>query len=795
MKDKYQFSLLKNDLKRNKAINFTLFFFLFLSALLMATGASVIERLSGSLDQIMDIAQPPHFLQMHVGEIDEEKIASFADQQEEVESFEIQDMANIEGSNIKFIKKDGTKGNFSDSLLDNYFVVQNKKFDYLVDIENNHIVELKSGELGLPVIYGKKYDLNVGDKLIVNVNGLKKEFTISHIVRDAQMGSSLASSIRFLVNEEDFQELYEASENQESIIGFRLYDEGEAMGFQSVYSDESEELPTNGIAITLPLIKLVNGIGDGLMSGVIVLVSIILIVISMLNIRFTLLSTLEEEVREIGTLKAIGLKDRDINQLYGIKYKAMAIIACILAAFISFPVSRSFLGNISLNFGLSEQTLISYLIPFIAVLVVFIIMNLSLKKILNRISRLTIVEALTEGGLSSVKKKKKRAKAQKKLPSLKIKRDNVDLSLSIFEYRQNIKSWRLFKIVFLLASLIILMPLNLWMTMDSPDFIKYMGAANSDIRISVTEAEANESVTGSLDSALSQAEEVETFNKFATYVEKVQEESGKENFMMEYGDYNTFSVETEEGRLPETSGEIAISALNADRLELELGSNLEVEIDDHIENFKVVGIYQDITNGGLTAKIGKSLNSKPEAFTYFINLEDGIDQELFVEKWSSAFPKLKILPVETFIDQTLGTITSSLSTSVIAVFIMAILICSLIAILFISLQLQRKYREDATLLAIGFREKSVRKVYLYKSAIAIVIGTVLGAILSIIIGAPIMGKIFSSMGFGITKLNFIIQPVYFIVVGILAPILVGLILTWLATEKISKIDIMELGNV
>lgn len=73
MKD-YTLSLIKNDLVRNKAVNITLFVFLFISTLLMATGFLVIQRLSGSVDQIMNIASPPHFLQMHVGEFDRDRV-------------------------------------------------------------------------------------------------------------------------------------------------------------------------------------------------------------------------------------------------------------------------------------------------------------------------------------------------------------------------------------------------------------------------------------------------------------------------------------------------------------------------------------------------------------------------------------------------------------------------------------------------------------------------------------------------------------------------------------------------
>lgn len=53
---------------------------------------------------------------------------------------------------------------------------------------------------------------------------------------------------------------------------------------------------------------------------VILLVSVVLLLISMLCIRFTLLTQLEADRREIGMLKAIGIPKGDIRKLYSLKF-------------------------------------------------------------------------------------------------------------------------------------------------------------------------------------------------------------------------------------------------------------------------------------------------------------------------------------------------------------------------------------------------------------------------------------------------------------------------------------------
>ena len=136
MLDHISLSMIRNDLRKNKGINLTLFLFIFFSALLMSTGVLVINRLTGALDEMNKIAKPPHYLQMHVGDFDEEAVKTFAEETLLVDQSQFQSMFNMDGVNISFERSDHSTGSFSDSRLDNYFVTQNPDFDFLLNLEN-----------------------------------------------------------------------------------------------------------------------------------------------------------------------------------------------------------------------------------------------------------------------------------------------------------------------------------------------------------------------------------------------------------------------------------------------------------------------------------------------------------------------------------------------------------------------------------------------------------------------------------------------------------------------------------
>lgn len=62
--------MVKNDFIRNKIINLALFLFMMFSASLAVLSVLTGVQTFISISELYKAAQPPHFLQMHKGEID-----------------------------------------------------------------------------------------------------------------------------------------------------------------------------------------------------------------------------------------------------------------------------------------------------------------------------------------------------------------------------------------------------------------------------------------------------------------------------------------------------------------------------------------------------------------------------------------------------------------------------------------------------------------------------------------------------------------------------------------------------
>ncbi len=126
--------LILNDFKANKLVTISTCIFMAASAMLLGLSILLFGSLSSSIDSLMEEAQTPDFLQMHTGEIDEERIAFFSENRSDVEAMQISGFLNLQNSQL-------TIGGNSliNNMQDNGLCTQNHSFDFLIDAENNKI--------------------------------------------------------------------------------------------------------------------------------------------------------------------------------------------------------------------------------------------------------------------------------------------------------------------------------------------------------------------------------------------------------------------------------------------------------------------------------------------------------------------------------------------------------------------------------------------------------------------------------------------------------------------------------
>lgn len=766
------YRLIRNDISRSKLITLTTMIFVAAAAMLVSLAVILVVNLTGAINTLMTKAETPHFMQMHTGEINPGRLAEFAERNGNVDEFQVLEFLNIDGARI--ILGDTTLTN---SVQDNGFSIQSEKFDYLLDLDGN-IIRVSDGELYVPLSYMKDNTAKVGDQAVIS----GKEFTVAGFLRDSQMNSSLSSSKRFLVSGKDYAEMKDLG-STEYLIEFRLKDLSALGAFEASYA--SAGLEANGPTITYPLFKMINAISDGMMIGVILLISLLVVAIALMCIRFTLLAKIEDDYREIGVMKAIGLRISDIKKIYLAKYAAVAAAGSILGFGLSFVFKGMLLENIRLYMGESEHSSWAVAFGIIGILVVFLAIMGYVSGVLRRFRRISPAEAIRFGT-----SREKAAGAKRfNLSGNRLLSTNIFLGVKDVLARKKLYATML--AVLMISAFIIIVPQNLHNTISSKGFSQYMGIGDADLRMDLQQTDRITVKAAEIAQAMSDDRDISRYVVLATKTYQAKMKDGsEERLKVELGDHSVFPVKYAEGRAPVAADEIALSVLNANELGTKVGEILTLVVEGQDKNLTVSGIYSDITNGGKTAKAVFTDHS-PDVMWYVIcaQLADSALIGGKVKEYADRFSYAKVSDIDDYVAQTFGSTTASVGKAAKSAIAVALVILVLVTLLFMKLLVAKDRYSISVMKAFGFTKADIQAQYVSRSSFVLIVGIVLGTLLANTIGERLAGAVISS--FGASAFQFAVNPLSAYLLSPLLMIGSVLIATLIGTSGAGQIQISE----
>lgn len=771
---KLLWNMVKKDIRQNPVVTTVLAVFLLLSMLLMATGFRTMGTMISSLTGLNEVALPPDYLQMHKGEIEEEKADEFAQSVEGIKAYELVRMLNISNANIWYQGE-----SFEAFQMDNGLVVQNEKLDFLLD-EDNQIAIVNPGEIGIPVYYSEERGIQTGDTITLKTNGYEKTFTVAHIIKDAQMNVALSGSKRLLVHKEDIKEISAHMGEWEYIFEYLLTEDGTAEMLKTAYMDA--DMPANGVAITSGLLTLINSISYGVTAILVMFISLLLSLIAVLCLSYIIRATLSEESRNIGTMKAMGFPEKDISSFYLMKYITLTGIASVLGYVAAIPVSNIFSVSVVNYCGQGNKEWLQWLLSAVGVLLLTIFVIAKCRKLLRKNLQSPVV-TLLKGEVENQKKR------HYKLPAKGFR--NRNFSIAFGEFRCKWREYIVLFFVFLLASFLIVLPMNLKNTIQDDSFITYMGMGQCQIRIDLPYSEEMESQKETAVAVLEADEEIDTFAIYANgYVEVENAEGEIERLRVVNGDQQAFPIRYVEGTAPKAVDEIALSYLEAEEMGKIPGDTIEIQYQGNIREYRICGIYQDITYGGKTAKADIDFATGDiEVYVMYLNLTEGVSVEEKVSQLRQLLPQCKITPVKQFISQTLGGVTDNMETIEITAILLAITLIILITIMFLQLAMAREHSAIAIKKAMGLRNRDIQIQFGIKVLLVQIAAILMGTILANSLGGPILVAFLSSMGCAHITIIKSLVVAYFIC-PVLQFMLCG-ITTWISTKSVCNYSIRD----
>lgn len=180
-----------------------------------------------------------------------------------------------------------------------------------------------------------------------------------------------------------------------------------------------------------------------------------------------------------------------------------------------------------------------------------------------------------------------------------------------------------------------------------------------------------------------------------------------------------------------------------------MGDEVIVKVGAIEKTLKVSGIYQDITNGGKTAKADSSLGLNEDAVLWYIvniNVAPGVGRADFIARYQSVYPLAQVNDIREYTRQTLGSLIDQMGAAVISGMAVALINIALITALFLRMLFSKDMSQIAIMRSVGLSYNSIKHQYMAGTMLIMAAGIILGTLSSNFLGEIIVSLALSSLG-------------------------------------------------
>ena len=785
--------MLKKDLMHRKSVNLILFLFITIATVFLASSVNNILVVSSSVDYYMDYANIPDVNLVAVNSGEKEKIMKWIETEAPgVKDYGYQEMLSVEQKNLH--RENGKKFNAEGLSL----FLSEESSDYCKGFDpNGGALHLQDDEIGMPAFLMDKNDLKVGDKVRISLNGRDKTFTLKTVVKDAAFGNDMVGMSRIFMNSDMYKEFKKTGSEQTYALYFinvsSISEFTEAQNLQS--------FPSVLNTVSRSMYSMIYSF-DLILAALLILVGICMILIALLVLRFTLLFTMEEEYREIGIMKAIGLRDKAIRRLYLVKYTFLVSSGAFLGLLISVPISCIMVARVSVNM-IMEDSGVNFFVNILCTLLIIFLVMLFCMNCTRKLSRITAISAI-RGGHSGESFAKASA-----LYLFKQKYLRVPAYLGINDMLTHLKRYALLLVTFCISFVLITIPLNTINTMQSSEMASKF-TVNTDSAVYIKKIEGKQESAYRNSAQLKKGmQRVEREMKEKGYDAELTASSiyflpfhapGKKGntkiMSLQIQGRNTEYLDYLEGSAPVLENEIAFSRLILEDNNWHIGDRIEADLNGETYKFIITGSYADYMQLGSSARLNAKLDlSKVDMFEYWnvnVDMKTDKSQTELKDTLQKQFPDYEWYTAQEIVDRNIGGIQESLSELLIPMTAMLCAVIMLITLLMEKLFIVREKGEIAMMKSIGFRNSSIRSWQVIRMILVALVSMLAAVPLSMLSNRFMLEPIFAIMG---ADVHIQIDPVqvYLIYPGVL---LLGIICaTIFATGQIKRIHIREMNNM
>lgn len=791
-------NVLKNDLKRKKSINLILFLFIILASMLMAGSANVLYKTSTAIGGMMDKANVPDM-----------SVFTFDDP---VTNMQIEDWAGS-SRNVESIHKESMFMIMSDAFYSDGEIITGKEdirsvlicavpeINSLVYDQNDQLLKLDKGDIAIPMSFHKKYDMNIGDKMTILADGRNFEFKVAAYQKDIVFGSDVMGSSRFILSSDDFSGFVKEGSKDLAKVVFWAIEAPEEVTYRMVAGEFGSHaintmffLGKSDIDNTYTVTKMV--------AVIMIIVSLFLILITFLILRFTIVFTIQEDYREIGVMKAIGIRNEVIRRIYIVKYFAISLIGGAIGYLLSFIYTGVMLRGISDLFVLDSTRLSLFLSLFSSVLVV----GLSILFCFictSKINKISVIDAIRQGNTGE------RFSKSRKIHLSKMHFPKPADFLSMSDLVNGFRKFAILTVTFIIGTLLVIVPLNVINTLKDTDaMLGLFGHPPYDLGV-FSDDMYYDVISGDLDSLEKEIVRIEEMFSGEGYPIDLHSELAKVANIYttdsedsinvsawQSQNYATANFAFLEGSAPILDNEIAISTKVAEYLDISIGDSISCRLQGSENTFLVTALYQSMMGMGYNIRLSNAFKFTNEGVSSITVLgklsEEPDDLQQTVIRLQEEFPDFSISSKSDLYDSILGGTVKTIDSLKNLIVAVVLGIIFLITCLIVRMLISREIPEIALLKSIGFRVRQLRRWQIGRIAFVLILSIIIGTLLAGSLGGLLVSGVFSIMG--ATKVDLVIVPLQVYLVYPLALLLSTTLAAAISISQIKKTKVWEINN-
>lgn len=754
------------NIRKSRSAAISLFIFILVAALLLNIGLMVISQINTFFDEKVEQLKDPHVTFIMDKSSYDPAFKDYLKNYPGVTVVESEEIVNMEIAKFKY----GNGDLSSNAIILN--ADANRNIGPLTFVEK--INTPSAQDIFVPYSFKTNGGYKLSDELTLSFQGKDYEYRIAGFFETTMMGTNNIGVMKFMLPEASYQTL--ANESDGVILSAVMEDGTQSAklerNFIQNYQKSTEGISSCIRGLNVELVKSVNTLTINIIATILVAFAAIIVLVSLIVIKFRVSNSIEDGMANIGVLKAIGYTSKQILSSYILQFILIAFCASTVGIALSYVI-MPFLGNlISTLSGLIWHQSFDFFINIFGIfLIVFSVTIVTLLSSL-RVQRILPVAALRGGVLTH--------SFRKNYFPLERSRGGLHFLLGIKSLAVNAKQNVMIVLIIIALTFASVFSVVLYYNIasDKTAFINLFGTEPANVYISVQDDSDASTLLTNLEN-LDYVSKVRLIDLIETNIE------GLTVYTNVTADYNLLENNSVyEGRQPNHENEIAISWIVSKQIDKKIGDMVEVEYGNESKSYLITGISQSIANEGTVAALTlegvQQLQSDYQGFTLYVYL-DGISNKEFINNIQSEYGEHIFGTID--IDENIESQTGMFTTAVFAVMIMVLTITVLVVVMILYLVIKtmiiKRKKEFGVMKAIGYSTIQLMNQISISFLPVIIAGTVIGGVLGYFFTNPMLSVLLSSAG--VNRLDFMIHlPI------ILLPCAGILVLAYLVSMIVSR---------